>query len=202
MSTAAAAKIFSGPAGYALAIGVGGIVFYMLYKTLGADLKKGAKAVGSAATTLGTSIWNAPGTADSANNLNRGTPYAGTVVVGSLGNIVNQGLGGAPQSIGEWLAGILPGSGNDYDPNAVTADRNSPPKATSTVSSPVAPAPTILQYSFKQANIDTPSLLLTDDLFTPGYGSGGGYAESGTPGTAGNFSLDYSLIQPDSSSVL
>jgi hypothetical protein len=34
-------------------------------------------------------------------NINAGTPYAGGGPVGTLGNLTNQALGGAPQAIGE-----------------------------------------------------------------------------------------------------
>lgn len=73
-----------------------------------------------------------------------------------------------------------------YDPNAAGFDKNTPHVGNSTVSNPVKSSPSILPYSYKQAVIDTPTLLGTDRLFTPvpGYGSSGTWAESGVPGTA------------------
>lgn len=40
-------------------------------------------------------------------NFNKGTPFENTGAVGTLGNVTNQVLGGAPQAIGEKLGGAL-----------------------------------------------------------------------------------------------
>lgn len=179
MNGNAAAKVFSGPAGYALAIGVAGVVFYVIYKTLGSDLKKGGAAVGGAAATLGTSIWNSPGSADSSYNLNAGSPYAGYGVVGSLGNVTNQASGGVLAAFGSWIAGKVADVTLPYDPNAnnIPRDRNTPPPNATTVSNPIGSNTSILPYSYKQATIDTPAMLNTDQLFTPDYGSAGAYSD-------------------------
>lgn len=39
--------------------------------------------------------------------LNKGTPYEGFGVVGTLGNATNQALGGLPERIGGWIGGKL-----------------------------------------------------------------------------------------------
>jgi hypothetical protein len=155
--------------GWALAIGAGGLVLYFLWDKL--------TAAGKAAL-----------------NVNQGTPYAGAGVVGTLGNATDQVSGGVLSTLGGWIGGsvydLVHGS---YDPNAVTADKNSPPTNASTIANPVSTSPAILPYSYKQATIDTPALLNTDQLFTPlaGYGSSGAYAESGTPGTAAGPTAGY-----------
>lgn len=40
-------------------------------------------------------------------NINKGTPFEGAGAVGTLGNVTNQVLGGAPQAIGERIGGAL-----------------------------------------------------------------------------------------------
>jgi hypothetical protein len=85
------------PEGYALLIGVGVVGFIVLANYL----KKQASAAASAIA-----------------NVNAGTPYEGAGVVGTLGNAVNQTLGGAPQSIGEAIGGWLADIFQPYDPNA------------------------------------------------------------------------------------
>ena len=164
------AEILKGPAGWAVVIGVGGLVVWLLWNK--------AKQAGQAVL-----------------NVNRGTPYAGAGVVGTLGNATNQVLGGAPQSFGEWLGGsIYDLTHAAYDPNAVTADRNSPPQNASTVTNPVQASPAILPYSYKQATIDVPWLLNSDPVFTPssGGGSAGAYSDSAlaTP--------DWGVVDPNS----
>ncbi len=92
--------------------------------------------------------------------------------------------GGTLASLGAWFSAAQQLVSGAYDPNAAGYDRNTPAYNPAVVSNPVSPSPAILPYSYKQATIDVPSLLGTDDLFTPGPGSAGGYAESGDPGTA------------------
>lgn len=86
------------PEGLALLVGVGVIGFIVL--TL--FLKKQAAAA-----------------IDGINHFNDGTPYAGTGIVGSLGNVTNQLSGGvladAGENLGGWLYSIF---GQDYNPNA------------------------------------------------------------------------------------
>ena len=180
-----AAKVFSGPAGWVLVIGAGGLVLYLLWNKLTAGLQ----ALGHGAVVGGTSFLNLPGSANSPNNLNAGTPYAGVLgPIGTYGNLSNQASGGTFQGVGETLGSsfydLINGS---YDPNAVTADRNSPPKNASVVTNPVSSSPAILPYSYKQATMDVPWLLHNDEVFTPSIdgGGSGGYAES--TGTTTNF---------------
>lgn len=153
--------------GWLLLIGASGLVVYLLYRA-------GKRAITAVA------------------NVNQGTPYQGAGVVGTLGNLTNQASGGTLASLGSWLGGkaydFVNGS---YDPNAVPADRNTPSTNPGVVSNPVSPSPAVLQYSYKQATVDNSSLLGTSTLFTPGDGSSGAYAESGTSGTAAGPTTDY-----------
>jgi hypothetical protein len=103
----------------------------------------------------------------------------------------SSGAGGTLSTLGAWFgaASQLVGS---YDPTSIGADRTTPVYNPSVVSNPVVPSPAVLPYSYKQAIIDVPGLLGTDDLFTPSYGSSGAYSESGDPGTgAGPTSNSY-----------
>lgn len=154
-------KIFSGPAGYAIVLGVGGLVVWLLWNK--------AKAAGQAVL-----------------NVNQGTPYAGAGVVGTLGNLTNQASGGVLSSLGEAIGGkLFDWFGPSYDPNAAAPDTSTPPRQAMTVTSPVSPSPSVMPYSYKQATVDIPAQLGTDSLFTPssGGGSSGNYIESGVPGT-------------------
>lgn len=45
-------------------------------------------------------------TADAISRVNEGTPYEGTGVIGTLGNITNQASGGYLQRFGEYLGGL------------------------------------------------------------------------------------------------
>jgi hypothetical protein len=79
------------------------------------------KHVISGAVAAGGAVADAAGGVLSGNNrLTQGTPYEGDGVLGTLGAATNTVSGGALQSIGEWFASVLPGSGNDYDANAGT----------------------------------------------------------------------------------
>ena len=116
-------------------------------------------------------------------------PAAPTMVASP--RLPSSGAGGTLATLGSWFgaASQLVGS---YDPTSTGTDRSTPVYNPSVVSNPVVPSPAILPYSYKQATIDVPSLLGTDDLFTPGYGSSGAYIESGDPGTgAGPTSNSY-----------
>lgn len=170
-------KINSGT-GWALAIGAGGLVLYFLWDKLTAA----GKAVA---------------------NVNKGTPYAGAGPVGTLGNLTNQASGGTLASLGEWIGGGLYSiTHSSYDPNAAPSDRATPPGNLATVPNPVKASPSILPYSYKQATIDTPALLGTDQLFTPvpGGGSSGSYSEddsysTGTGPLTGYYP-DFGLTDP------
>lgn len=89
------------------------------------------------------------------------TPYSGkSGTLSWLSNTVSQLIGATA-----------------YDPRSAVADRSTPIFNPSIVSNPVSPATSVLPYSYKQATVDIPSLLGTDDLFTPGSGSSGNYIE-------------------------
>lgn len=84
-------------------------------------------------------------------------------------------LGSALPTLTNWFGG------GSSSPAAVPKDQYSLGVGNSTISNPVSPAPSVLPYSYKQQNIDTPSLLATNDLFTPSpiTGSSGSYADDG-----------------------
>jgi len=171
-------KIFAGPAGWAVV----GLVAYLIYRAVSADVKKlasaGADVVGGTlsgnnAITQGARDWNG----------NPVDAYQGHGVLGTLGAGANAVSGGAFSSIGDWIGGKIADLTQSYDPNAVPPDRATPQKTT-TVSSPVAPQTYVLPYSYKQQTVDAPSAYATDEIFTPSYegGSSGGYLDySGGP---------------------
>lgn len=124
-------KILTGPAGYALAIAVGGIVLYALYSKAKSDIGKAAGATSDAlfGTTPAQNSTNADGTPQ--------TAYSGHGALGTLGAAVNNLLGGIPSSIGEnvggWLFDHVGPSVDKSNPNGVAAtskqyavDSNSP----------------------------------------------------------------------------
>jgi len=60
-------------------------------------------------------------------DINKGTPYEGAGVAGTLGNVTNQVLGGAPQTIGEAIGGGLYSIfGSNPDVSSVTYIVNFP----------------------------------------------------------------------------
>jgi hypothetical protein len=140
------------------------------------------------------------GTVTAVANVNKGTPYEGTGVVGTLGNAANTASGGTLASLGSWLGGkFFTLVNGDYDPNAAPADRSTPTQNQTTLSNPVSASPSILQYNYKQATIDNPSLLGTDQLFTPGAGSSGAYSEDDSTGTGAgptSYSYDFGVTDP------
>lgn len=165
-----------GPQAWLLLVGVAGVGIYLIYRSV-----KGA--------------------ATAVSNINQGTPYQGAGVVGTLGNLTNQASGGTLATLGSWLGGKLYSAINgEYDPNAAPADRSTPVQNPGVVSNPVSPSPSILQYSYKQDTVDNTSLLGTDQLFTPGAGSGGAYTDSGTGTGAGptSFAYDFGVSDPNS----
>lgn len=86
-------------------------------------------------------------------------------------------LGSALPSLTSWFGGTASA------PAAVPSDKYSPGLGNSTISNPVYPSPSVLPYSYKQQNIDTPSLLGTNDLFTPSPITNSGYTDqSGSSG--------------------
>jgi hypothetical protein len=95
-------------------------------------------------------------------------------------------LGSAIPSLTKWFGGT------QTAPSATPTDQWAPWLGNATISNPVTPSNSQLPYSYKQQNIDTSSLLGTNDLFTPSSvtGSSGSYADDGTA----NFNnVDYSL---------
>lgn len=56
--------------------------------------------------------------ASAVTNINRGTPYQGGGVIGTLGNVTNQASGGLLADFGGWLGGkIFDLTHSEYDPN-------------------------------------------------------------------------------------
>lgn len=114
-----------------------------------------------------------------------------TAAVSGPGQSQAAGAGGTLATLGAWF-GAATQLVASYDPTSAGTDRSTPAYNPSVVSNPVTPSPAVLNYSYKQATIDVPALLRTDDLFTPSYGSSGAYIESGDPGTgAGPTSPNY-----------
>jgi hypothetical protein len=98
-------------------------------------------------------------------------------------NIANNPSGGTLATLGSWL-GTIGKIAGQFDPSSTGTDRSTPIVGAAVISNPVAAVPTILPYNYKQATVDVPALLGTDDLFTPGYGSSGAYSEDDSDGTA------------------
>lgn len=90
--------------------------------------------------------------------------------------------GGTLATLGAWL-----GAGGQllsaFDPTSTGTDRSTPVYNSSTLWNPVSSSPAVLPYSYKQATIDVPSLLQSDDLFTPSDGSSGAYSDDEYAGT-------------------
>ena len=88
--------------GYAVLLGVGAVVFVGLFLFLKSQAKQAAAAIA---------------------DVNKGTPYEGTGVAGTLGNAANQVSGGAlaaeGTNLGGWLYGLL---NPTYDPNAAATN--------------------------------------------------------------------------------
>lgn len=160
---------------FLLVIGVAGIGLYLFYRAV-------------------------KGTVTAVANVNQGTPYENTGVVGTLAHTADAAAGGTLSSLGTWLGGkIFSLVNGDYDPNAQPADRSTPAINPAVVGNPVTPSPSILQYTYKQDTIDNPSLLGTDALFTPGAGSSGAYSEDDSPGTGAgptSGSYDFGVTDP------
>lgn len=85
------AKVFQGPAGWALAIAVAGGVLWLLHDKIKQDLGEAASAAG--------------GILSGNNALTAGTAYEGKGTAGTLGAAADTVSGGALGSIGEWLGG-------------------------------------------------------------------------------------------------
>ena len=91
-------------------------------------------------------------------------------------------LGKALPSLSTWFGG------GSSSPAAVPSDQYSPGVGDPTLWNPVSATPSVLPYSYKQQNIDTPALLGTNDLFTPsadGSGSSGAYSDAGNDSVYG-----------------
>lgn len=83
--------------------------------------------------------------------------------------------GGVISSVASWLTGAA--SSAFTGPSSAVGDNNSPWNGNSTISNPVQSQPVVLPDSYKQQIVDNPILLESDDLFTPSYGSSGGYSD-------------------------
>jgi hypothetical protein len=87
----------------------------------------------------------------------------------TLSHAPDSSSGGIFSSIASLAAGglakVLPGA------TSATPDNNSPFNL-ATLTNPVATTPAVLPNSYKQTVVDNPSLLESDDLFTPSYDSG------------------------------
>lgn len=99
------ASLFKGPLGYAVVLGVGGIVLYLLWDKLTGLAKDAADTVGGAV---------------SGNNaVTRGTVYEGAGVAGTVGAVANTASGGLLEDVGSWIGGkIFDWTHDEYDPNA------------------------------------------------------------------------------------
>lgn len=116
-------------------------------------------------------------------------PASGTTA--GTSNIANNPASGNLATVGAWL-GTIGSVLGQYDPSAAGADRSTPIVGAAVISNPVAAVPSILPYSYKQATVDVPSVLGTNDLFTPGYGSSGAYSEDdGSATGAGPTAYNY-----------
>lgn len=88
---------------------------------------KNVQGVIALAGLVGIAYWvytkakaEAAAAASAVANVNKGTAYEGSGVVGTLGNAANQASGGVLQSIGESIGGkLFDWFGDTYDPNAV-----------------------------------------------------------------------------------
>lgn len=118
--------VLKGPVGQYLILGVGGLVaVYVLFKyvvpKLPAVATKGiGEGIGNALNALNQGLGNNDLTKQQTDFAGNSVDYSGHGAISALGAETNSLLGGIPASIGNWLGGVLPGSGNDYDPNAST----------------------------------------------------------------------------------
>jgi hypothetical protein len=85
----------------------------------------GRSVLGAAKKAAVDTAKGAQGVISGNNALTAGTPYEGAGIVGTVAAEANVASGGLFESIGDWLGGHLPGSGNDYDPNAKTGQATS-----------------------------------------------------------------------------
>ena len=93
MKSKALERIFTGPGGYALAIGVAGVVIYLLWN-------KAAAAGKAAADTVG-------GVVSGNNAITDGTVYQGGGLAGTVGAATNAASGGVLEKFGTWLGGSI-----------------------------------------------------------------------------------------------
>lgn len=92
-----------------------GIIGLVVVYVVGKGIAKGVSSAASAAADT------AGGVLSGNNALTQGTPYQGAGVAGTLGAAANTVSGGVLEQLGNWIGGLLPGSGNDYNPNAPQA---------------------------------------------------------------------------------
>lgn len=97
-------------------------------------------------------------------------------------------LGSSIPALTKWFGGTSP------SPSSISSDANTPLLGNTTLWNPVYPTPSVLPYSYKQQNLDTSSLLGTDQLFTPSpiTGSSGSYTDS-NPASYDYANVDYGL---------
>lgn len=105
MNSKALERVLTGPGGYALAIGVAGLVIYLLWD-------KAAKAGAAAVDTVG-------GVVSGNNAITAGTVYQGGGVTGTLGAATDAASGGILSDFGTWLGGTV------YDLTHATATSRS-----------------------------------------------------------------------------
>lgn len=119
MKIPAVPAILKGPVGMYAALGVGAYVFvvYLLPKLT----QKLAQAPGNTLNALNQGLGNNDLTNSQTDFGGDAVNYSGHGPISTLGAEANSLSGGLFASIGEWIGGHLPGSGNDYDPNAQTS---------------------------------------------------------------------------------
>lgn len=108
-------KFLNTKAGTYLVLGVAGVIVLNVLPKVFASLVEGTltgagSAVGGAVT----------GTVKGLNNaitaVNQGTPYQGYGVIGTLGNVTNEVLGGVPEKIGSFIGGLIFDLKETFDP--------------------------------------------------------------------------------------
>lgn len=113
MNIGAIGKVLQGPAGWALVLGVGGLVVWLLHDKLKKDLGDAAK--GAAGFVSGDNVVTQHQTNYAGETVDA---YQGKGVLGTLGGAANSASGGAFASFGEWISGTFFDPNAGYDPNA------------------------------------------------------------------------------------
>lgn len=118
-------------------------------------------------------------------------PIPGANSIGNVGNQSHVPVSSTGVAIASLLGSNISSwfGGGATSNSQIPVDHNTPITSNSTLWNPVQSSPAVLPYSYKQQTVDTPSLLGTDDLFTPSYdgsGSSGSYADDSTGLNSGN----------------